>query len=175
VSARRSLAIRTRLTLWYGAVLATTVVALGILVWLSAAAILRGSLDEALRVQAADVRAGIDRDARVAVTSLDPAQPGIFTAVLGPRGEVREHSTDAPEELGTPPLGTTTEALPGGQSPYALLAESAPGGETIVVGSSLASVDRNLSSLAVLLLGRRGLRRLGWRRLAAVGPGARAR
>jgi len=153
VSERRSLAIRTRLTLWYGAVLATTVVALGILVWLSAAAILRGSLDEALRVQAADVRAGIDREARVAVTSLDPAQPGIFTAVLGPRGEVREHSTGAPDALGTPPLGITTAALPGSQTPYALLAESAPGGETIVVGSSLASVDRNLSSLAVLLLG----------------------
>ena len=149
----RPLAIRTRLTLWYGGVLAATIVALGAMVWLSAAAILRASLDEALRVQAADVRAGIERPTPVAITRLDPGQPGIFTAIFGPRGDVRIHSPGLPAALRQPPLGTTTAQVPGSESSFALLAESAPDGETIVVGSSLAAVDRNLTSLTLILVG----------------------
>src|SRR6476661_8795726 len=150
---RRPFAIRTRLTLWYGAVLGTTIAALGVLVWLSAAAVLRGSVNEALRVQAADVRAGMDRDLKVAVTRLDPAQPGIFTAVVGPRGAVDLQSTGVPAGFRRPPPGTpaTEEQLDGGS--YALLAVAAPNSQTIVVGSSLAAVDRNLDSLAELLVG----------------------
>src|SRR6266566_5613789 len=49
---------------------------------LSSAAIMRGSLREALQAQAADVRAGLDRATTVAVTRLDPAQPGMFTAIF---------------------------------------------------------------------------------------------
>jgi two-component system, OmpR family, sensor kinase len=150
---RRPLAIRTRLTLWYGAVLAATIVALGALVWVSTAAILRGSLDEALRVQAADVRSGLGRTLSVAVTRLDPAQPGIFTAVLGPGGVVRQRSSGVPAGLREPAAGASTEHLPPDGEAYAVLAESAPGGQTIVVGSSLAAVDRDLGSLAALLVG----------------------
>jgi two-component system OmpR family sensor kinase len=149
---RRPPAIRTRLTLWYGAVLAATIAALGAMVWLSTAALLRASLDEALRVQAADVRAGIERPTPIAITQLDPGQPGIFTAIFS-GGEVRLHSLGMPDTLRRPPLGATTERLPGSSSPFALLAESAPDGQTIVVGSSLAAVDRNLASLALLLVG----------------------
>ena len=150
---RRPLAIRTRLTLWYGAVLAATIVALGAMVWLSTAAILRASLDEALRVQAADVRAGIERPTPVAITRLDPGQPGIFTAIFGPRGDVRVHSPGLPDALRQPPLGVTTASLPGSDTAFAVLAEAAPDGETIVVGSSLATVDRTLASLTLLLAG----------------------
>jgi len=149
---RPPLAIRTRLTLWYGAVLAATIVALGALVWVSTAAILRGSLDKALQVQAADVRSGLDRDVRVSVTRLDPGQPGIFTAVLGPTGDLRQHSPGAPVGL-HPPAGVSTVHPATGLPPIAVFAEAAPDGQTIVVGSSLAAIDRNLDSLALLLLG----------------------
>ena len=149
----RPLAIRTRLTLWYGAVLATTVLALGLLVWLSSAAMMRASLGEALQVQAADVRAGMDRAETVVVTQLDPARPGIFTGIFGTDGRLRLESPGLPHGLLLPSSGASTQQLsPGGPS-YALLAEPAPDGQTIVVGSSLAEVDRNLGNLAMLLLG----------------------
>ena len=150
---RRPLAIRTRLTLWYGVVLATTIVALGVLVWLSSAAIMRGSLREALQVQAADVRAGLDRATTVAVTRLDPAQPGMFTAIFGAKGELRQHSAGVPLGLRLPLSGPSTAQLSSGDWSYELLAEPAPDGQTIVVGSSLAQVDRILGNMALLLVG----------------------
>ena len=149
---RRPFAIRTRLTLWYGAVLGTTVVVLGMLIWLSTSAVLRGSVDEALRVQAADVRAGMDRGFKVAVTSLDPAQPGIFTAIFGPRGTLTSHSPNVPVGL-RPPLGATTIEEELGSASFAVLGAPAPDGQTIVVGSSLVAVYRTLDSLALLLVG----------------------
>ena len=150
---RRPLAIRTRLTLWYGAVLGTTVLALGVLVWLSAATIMRSSLHEALQVQAADVRAGVDRELKVAVTRLDPAQPGIFTAIFGAKGQLGLHSARTPAGLKVPPVGVSTDWRSSGGTSYELLAEPAPDGGTIVVGSSLTQVDRNVDNLALLLLG----------------------
>lgn len=150
---RRPLLIRARLTIWYGAALAGTVLALGLMVWLISAAMMRASLDEALQVQAADVRAGMDRAENVVVTRLDPARPGIFTAIFGAGDRLRLHSPGIPGGLRLPPSGTSTErAAPGGAS-YALLAEPGPDGQTIVVGSSLAEVDRNLGNLAILLIG----------------------
>ncbi len=104
---RRPFTIRTRLTLWYGAALGITVVALGLLVWVSTAAVLRGSVDEALRVQAADVRAGLDRGFKVAVTRLDPAQPGIFTAIFGQGGTVQVRSSGVPDGLHPPAAGSS--------------------------------------------------------------------
>src|SRR4029079_8639271 len=107
----------------------------------------------ALRAKGADVRAGIERPTPVAITRLDPGQPGIFTAIFGPRGDVRIHSPGLAAAPRQPPLGTTTSHVPSRESSFALLAESAPDGETIVVGSSLAAVDRNLTSLTLILVG----------------------
>jgi signal transduction histidine kinase len=150
---RAPLAIRTRLTLSYGAVLAATVFALGLIVWLSSGAMMRSSLGEALQVQAADVRAGMNRAENVAITRLDPARPGIFTALFGARGQLLLHSPGIPPGLKLPPSGTSTAGLSAGGTSYALLAEPAPDHQTIVVGSSLAEVDRNLGNLAMLLAG----------------------
>jgi two-component system OmpR family sensor kinase len=149
---RRPFTIRTRLTLWYGAALGITVAALGVLVWVSTAAVLRGSVDEALRVQAADVRAGIARAATVAVTRLDPAQPGIFTAIFGRRGAVEVRSPGVPAGLRPPPAGTSVTQEQFAEGSYAVLAIPAPDGATVVVGSSLSAVDRELDSLGLLLV-----------------------
>jgi signal transduction histidine kinase len=150
---RRPFTIRTRLTLWYGAVLATTVVALGIVLWLSVGAILRGAVDEALHVQAADVRSGIASDPRVAVSALDPGQPGLFTVVYGPRGEIRSRSAAVPLGFREPVLGTTTERPSPTGPEYAVTAEPADDRQTIVVGTSLAPIDHELESLALPLVG----------------------
>jgi signal transduction histidine kinase len=146
------MAIRARLTAWYGAVLAAIVVVLGVVVWLSAAALFRASVDEALHVQAADVRAVMDDTGTLDIRQLDPAQPGIFTAVFGPRGELRTRSRGFPALVRTPPIGGVTEQPTQSGAPLALFAESAPGGLIVVVATSLAGVDRNLVSLATLLV-----------------------
>jgi len=145
--------IRTRLTLWYGAVLASTVAVLGVFVWLSAAAILHASVDEALEVQAADVRSGLDRDLHVSVTRLDPGQPGLFTAVFGPGAVLQQHGQGFPNGITLPASGATTERPSPAGPAYAVLAEAGPGGHTILVGSSLAGVDRSLDRLAFVLIG----------------------
>ena len=146
----RRLTIRTRLTAWYGAVLAATVLAVGVTVWVSAGAILRGSVDEALHVQLADVQAGLGRDHEVAVTRLDPAQPGIFTAILARDGTVRLRSPGVPSDLRPAPVAGVQQLVSGGAT-YAVLAAATTNGETIVVGTSLAPVDRTLGGLALLL------------------------
>ena len=146
----RRLTIRTRLTAWYGAVLAATVLAVGLTVWVSAGAILRGSVDEALHVQLADVQAGLGRDREVAVTRLDPAQPGIFTAILARDGNVRLRSPGVPSNLRPEPAAGVQQLVSGG-STYAVLAAASSNGETIVVGTSLAAVDRTLGGLALVL------------------------
>ena len=146
----RRLTIRTRLTAWYGAVLAATVLAVGVTVWVSAGAILRGSVDEALHVQLADVQAGLGRDHEVAVTRLDPAQPGIFTAILARDGTVRLRSPGVPSDLRPEPVAGVQQLVSGGAT-YAVLAAATTNGETIVVGTSLAPVDRTLGGLALVL------------------------
>src|SRR5689334_3562146 len=146
------MAIRARLTAWYGAVLAAIVVVLGIIVWLSAAALFRASVDEALHVQAADVRAVMARTGMLDIRQLDPAQPGIFTAVFGPDGDLRTKSRAFPALDQAPPVGRITQEPTPSGAPVALYAEPAPGDQVVVVGTSLAGVDRNLVSLAATLV-----------------------
>jgi len=147
--------IRRRLTLWYGAAIAATLVAFGLVVWYQFAASLRLSLDETLEVQASDVRAALrDRDT-ASIARQDPAEPGIFTVVFDPDGRIMRLSAGVPPGLREPPRATSSEnaatqtvSLDG--TTYSLLALPAGAGRTIVTGSSLAAVDRSLDSLARL-------------------------
>jgi two-component system OmpR family sensor kinase len=143
--------IRARLCLWYGTALAATLGALGILVWVQFAATLRASLDDALQVQVADVRAGIGR-AGEQVIDLDPARPGLFTAIFGPGGRLERATRAVPADLSMPPEGPSVVKPPESADSYALYAGSAANGREIVAGASLADVDRSLASLARLLV-----------------------
>lgn len=149
----RPLAVGTRLTLWYGAVLGLTIAILGVVVWLSVSAVLRASIDSALHVQAADVRSALARDSRVAVTTLDPGSPGVFTVVYGPKGEIRSHSRAVPVGLREPPPGRTTEETTADGASYAIVSEAATDSEVILVGTSLAGLQGQLDSLRWLLVG----------------------
>lgn len=149
----RPLAVGTRLTFWYGAVLGLTIAVLGVVVWLSVSAVLRASIDSALHVQAADVRSALARDSRVAVTTLDPGSPGVFTVVYGPRGEIRSRSRAVPVGLREPPPGHTTEETTADGASYAVVSEAAADSEVILVGTSLAGLQAQLDSLRWLLVG----------------------
>jgi len=147
--------IRRRLTLWYGAAIAATFVAFGLVIWFQYAASLRISLDETLAVQASDVRAALRVGDPASITREDPAEPGIFTAVFDASGRLVRESTGVPIGLREPPRISPPESpetqtvLLRGQT-YSLLALEAGAGRTIVTGSSLAAVDRSLASLARL-------------------------
>ena len=147
--------IRRRLTFWYGAAIAATLVAFGLVVWFQYAASLRTSLDETLEVQASDVRAAVRAGDEASIARQDPAEPGIFTAVFDAAGRIARASAGVPIGLRPPPRTTTSErpmtqtvALRG--QTYSLVALAAGTGRTIVTGSSLATVDRSLDSLARL-------------------------
>jgi len=142
--------IRTRLGLWYGAVLAVTVAALGILVWARFGAVLRESVNDALVVQVDDVRAGLAGDSSN-VIRLDPARPGVFTVVLDRTGRIERESRDLPAGFTVPPVGASTMTFGTGPERYAVYAENGPDGRKIVAGQSLTDIDLSLASLARLL------------------------
>jgi two-component system, OmpR family, sensor kinase len=147
--------IRRRLTLWYGAAIAATLVAFGLIVWFQYAAALRSSLDETLEVQASDVRAALRAGDEASIARQDPAEPGIFTAVFDMTGRIARQSSGVPVGLRPPartsaPESLTTQTVSLRGQTYSLVALTAPAGRTIVTGSSLAAVDRSLGSLARL-------------------------
>jgi signal transduction histidine kinase len=137
--------IRTRLTLWYGSILALTLLAVGALAFVWYAGGLRSSLDEALQVQAADVAGGLAGGEGLRAIHHDPARPGIFTAIFDRTGRLVAASHGVPPGLKPIPAGTTTRVIDG--IPYALDAVAASEGRLVVAGSSLAQMEANLARL----------------------------
>jgi two-component system OmpR family sensor kinase len=142
--------IRTRLSLWYGAALALTLLAVGLAVWVEFGAELRDSLDGALETQAADVRHAIASSGGATVPDEDPIRPGVFVVIFDGSGGVLHATPDAPAGLALPSPGVSTGRLGPGASGYALYALAAPDGWTVVAGSSLDEIDQNLADLAGL-------------------------
>jgi len=144
--------IRQRLTLWYGAAIAATLVSFGLIVWVQFGASLRSSLDETLEVQASDVRAALRAGDTTPIGRQDPAEPGIFTVVFDPAGRIVSESAGVPAGLRRPTHGASTAAIDLHGQEYSLLEMAGETGRTIVTGSSLAPVDQALASLARLEL-----------------------
>jgi signal transduction histidine kinase len=142
--------VRRRLTFWYGAAIAATLVAFGLIVWLQLAASLHSSLDETLQVQASDVRAALRAGDTRTIGREDPAAPGIFTVVFDAAGRIVGQSAAVPPGVGRLPRGSTTATVDLNGQTYSLLTVAASAGRTVVTGSSLAPVDRTLASLARL-------------------------
>jgi two-component system OmpR family sensor kinase len=142
--------IRLRLTIWYGAVLATVLIAAGALVWVEVDRDLRASLEDALQVQATDVRAGFDVDHNVSLLTRDPARPGVFTVVLSSAGAALRSTSNAP--VLPPGLADGRSELTIDGRTYAVYAVTASDGSQIVAGSSLAEVDRTIDTLTNTML-----------------------
>jgi len=145
------MSIRLRLTLWYGLMFAFLVAVAGIGVWWQFDNSLRRSLEDALRIHAEDVEAGLELGSDP-VQTLEPPRPGIFATIVGPGNVSVEAGPGTPP--GLPPIepGPSARQLVAGGPVYALFALRLPDGRTLVTGSTLAEVDRNAERLAEVLL-----------------------
>lgn len=144
------MSIRLRLTIWYGAVLAIVLIVAGALVWIEVGRDLRASLEDALQVQATDVRAGFNVDTNVSLVARDPARPGVFTEVLSPAGAILRSTSNAPRLPSGLADGRSELAIDGRS--YAVYAVTANNGSQIVAGASLAEVDRAIDALTNTML-----------------------
>ncbi len=167
--------IRVRLTTWYALVGATTLVLLGVFLWLQYAGALRRSLEEVLQARASAAQELLESDPS-SPPDVGSLERGLFLVVFGPDGGVSSSSPRAPTLARPGPGFSTVRAGPAsGDEVYAV---AATGGRTVVAGSSVADIDRNLDSLArtLILVGAAGAVVLvvgGWwlagRALAPVG------
>jgi len=136
--------IRVRLTTWYAVVGAVTLLVLGFIVWFQYAASLGHGLAEVLIAEATATREIVEAHPGTA-PDVGLLERGLFLVVFDSSGKVTYSSPGAP---------TFARPVPGSSSIGAgtvnrdeLYAVAAEGGVTVVAGSSLADIDRNLDSL----------------------------
>jgi signal transduction histidine kinase len=141
--------IRVRLTTWYVVVGTATLVVLAVIVWLQYAGALRRSLDEVLQARASAAQELVEVDPS-APPDVGTLERGVFLVVFAPDGSVSSSSPRAPTFV-RPPLGLSSVQA-GPASGDELYAMAASGGQTVVAGSSVADIDRNLDSLARTLM-----------------------
>ena len=145
------MSIRLRLTLWYGLMFAFLVAIAGIGVWWQFDSSLRRSLEDALRIHAEDIEAGLEQGGDPLHT-LEPPRPGIFATLEGPGNVSLETGPGTPAGLPPLPLGPSVRQLVSNGPTYALFAMHVSGDRTLITGSSLAEVDRNAGRLAEVLI-----------------------
>ena len=145
------MSIRLRLTLWYGLMFGFLVVVAGIGVWWQFDTSLRTSLEDALRIHAEDIEAGLGQGGDP-LRTLEPPRPGIFAVLQGPGNESLETGPGTPTPLPPVPIGRSVRQLVPGGPVYALFAMRVSGDRTLVTGSSLVDVDRNAERLAEALM-----------------------
>jgi len=139
--------IRVRLTTWYAVVGATTLLLLGVFVWLQYAAALRRSLDDVLRARAGAVQALLEADPR-ALPDVGSLERGLFLVVLGSGGRAAYASPGAPS-ISAPSAGFSVVRKGGAADEIYSVSQ---GDQTIVAGASVADIDRNLDSLSRTLM-----------------------
>ncbi len=147
--------VRVRLATWYAVVGAVTLLVLGAVVWVQYAASLRHSLDEVLQAQA-DATREIVESSPGGSPDIGSLERGLFIVVFGPSGAITYASPGAPT-LARPEVGTSTLGV-GSAIRDELYAVSGNRGQTVVAGSSVADIDRNLDSLfrTMVLVGTAG-------------------
>jgi signal transduction histidine kinase len=137
--------LRLRLTAWNALGFTSTLLVIAVIAWLQYGSALRHSLDEVLQVTAS---------VTVDLLKVNPTgQPdpgslplGVYIVILDPSGNWVYASAGAPA-VAPPSPGLSTLQVGDGASD-AVYAAPAQDGRTVVVGSSLSEIDRNLRSLA---------------------------
>jgi signal transduction histidine kinase len=140
--------LRLRLTAWYAAVFASTLLVVGVVVWLQLGAALRRSLDEVLEATASATVDLLEADPG-AGPDVGGLRPGLYVVVLDRAGTPTFATGGAPA-LGPQAAGPATIRA-GDSSADAIYSLPAPGGWTVIAGSSLAEVDRSLAGLAATM------------------------
>lgn len=136
--------IRIRLTSWYALVGATTLLLLGVVVWLQYAGALRRSLDEVLQARASATRELVEAEP-AGPPDIGSLERGLFLVVFDRTGAVTFASPGAPSlTRPSPGFSTLRVGTVAGDEVYAV---AASGGQMVVAGSSIADIDRNLDSL----------------------------
>jgi signal transduction histidine kinase len=137
--------LRLRLTAWNALAFTSTLLIVSVIVWLQYGSAIRRSLDEVLQATAS---------ATVDVLEAQPgSQPdvstlprGHFVVVLDSTGRPQYMSAGAPVVVSPSPGFSTLGTSDGAGD--AIYAAPAQGGRTVIVGSTLAEIDRNLRTLA---------------------------
>jgi len=137
--------LRLRLTAWIALGSTLTLLIVAAVVWLQYGAALRRSLDEVLQATAG---------ATIDVLEAQPGSPpdvsplprGLYVIVLDPGGLPQYASAGGPVAV-TPAPGFSTFRTSDGASD-AVYSAPAQSGRTVIVGSTLAEIDRNLRTLA---------------------------
>ena len=144
--------IRARLTLWYGVAFALTLVIIGVLVWAQFERRSRSSLEEALQVHAQDVAGNLAESGTSVVEAVDPTLPGIFTVILGRDGSIVDAGPGTPAGIAAVAPGSSSARIAPDGPEFAFYALPTTGGQTILVGTSLAEAQRSADHLTELLI-----------------------
>jgi len=137
--------LRLRLTAWNALGFTATLLVVVVVGWLQYASAIRNGVDEVLRATAS---ATVDLMEVDTTAQLDPRvlSLGVYIVILDSSGNRVYASTGAPA-MAPPSPGLSTVQVGDGASD-AVYAAPAQDGRTVVVGSSLSEIDRNLRSLA---------------------------
>jgi two-component system OmpR family sensor kinase len=143
--------IRSRLTIWYGLTFMLLIGIAGVAVWWQVQASLRASTEEALRIHAADVASELGQGGTT-VHALEPPYPEIFTALEDPSSGSLDPGPGTPPNLPLLPQGASSRRLTDEGPTFAFYAMTLPDGRVLIIGSSLASVERSAARLPELLM-----------------------
>jgi signal transduction histidine kinase len=137
--------LRLRLTAWSALAFTSTLLVVSLVVWLQYGSAIRHSLDEVLQVTAS-AAVGILEAQPNGLPDVGTLPRGHFVIVLDSTGRPQYTSAGAPVVV-TPSPGFSTYRTSDGARD-AIYAAPAQGGRTVVVGSTLTEIDRNLRTLA---------------------------
>ncbi len=137
--------LRFRLTAWSALGFTSTLLVVAVILWLQYGSAIRHGLDEVLQATA---------NATVDVLEAQPSSlpdvstlpRGLYVIVLDPTGTAQYASAGAPVVVTPSPGFSTFRTSDGARD--AVYAAPAQGGRTVIVGSTLTEIDRNLRTLA---------------------------
>ena len=138
--------LRLRLTAWNALAFTSTLLVVGVVFWVVYGAALRRGLDDVLQATASDSTVDLLEVDRGGQPDPGTLPGGVFVVILDPSGIPLSGSAGAPA-IGNPSPGSSTVRTADGAN-AAVFAAPAAGGRTVVAGSALVEIDRNLRALA---------------------------
>jgi signal transduction histidine kinase len=142
--------IRMRLALTYGATVAVTIAAVGLVVWWQFGIALRSSLEDRLATSVAAVQASLENGGQAGLQESDGVGD-VFVMLLNPDGTLVDASANTPSSLRVDAAPGPTHEVSSNGRRFLIRIERAQAGLLVVAGADLAAIDRSQGSLAGLL------------------------